>query len=139
MNMKKAIFLSIKPKFTKKIEMGEKTYEFRKYYPKQEINMLYVYETAPTCQLKYIIEIGEIIKYPNKITKKGYGNDDFNNGLKKSKYAYEIKHLYGLERPISLKILREKYNFVPPQGYAYDTKYPILTEAILNSKIKRIL
>ena len=33
--MKKAIYLSIKPKFTKKIETGEKDHEFRKYIPKE--------------------------------------------------------------------------------------------------------
>ena len=85
--MRKGIYLSIKPEFTGKIETGEKNYEFRKYYPKQKIDILYVYETVPTCALKYIIELGDIIEYPNKISKEGYGNLDFNNGLKKSKYA----------------------------------------------------
>ena len=55
--MKKGIYLSIKPEFTEKIETGEKNYEFRKYYPKQKIDILYVYETVPTCALKYIIEL----------------------------------------------------------------------------------
>ena len=31
--MRKGIYLSIKPEFTRKIETGEKNYEFRKYYP----------------------------------------------------------------------------------------------------------
>lgn len=52
-----------------------------------------VYKLSPTCELKYIIELGEIVKYPNKIIKEGYGNDDFNNGLNSSEYAYEIKYL----------------------------------------------
>lgn len=137
--MKKGIYLSIKSEFTKKIETGEKNYEFRKYYPKQKIDVLYVYETTPTCSLKYIIEIGNIIEYPNKILKKGYGNIDFNNGLKKSKYAYEIKHVDILENPIDLSQLREKYNFVPPQGYAYDEKYPELTRDINDSKKRRLI
>ena len=89
--MKKAIYLSIKPKFTKKIETGEKDHEFRKYIPKEEIDTLFVYETVPTCQLKYIIELGKIVEYPDKINELGYGNADFNAGLKQSKYAYEIK------------------------------------------------
>lgn len=89
--MKKAIYISIKPKFTKMIETGEKNYEFRKYISKQEIDTLFVYESSPTCKLKYILELGNIIEYPNKIEKEGYGNEDFNNGLKKAKYAYEIK------------------------------------------------
>ena len=90
--MKKAIYLSIKPKFTKKIETGEKDHEFRKYIPKEEIDTLFVYETVPTCQLKYIIELGKIVEYPDKINELGYGNADFNAGLKQSKYAYDDRY-----------------------------------------------
>ena len=137
--MKKAIYISIKPEFTKKIEVGEKNYEFRKYYPREEIDTLFVYESYPTCQLKYMIELGSIIEYPNKIIKQGYGNEDFNNGLKKSKYAYEIKSVWALEEPIPLDILRSKYSFVPPQSYAYDTKYHKLTEDLLKFNFKRLI
>lgn len=134
----KAIYLSIKPQFTKLIESGEKDHEFRKYIPKQDINTLYVYESAPTSALKYIIKLSDIIEYPNKINSGGYGNEDFNNGLKKSKYAYEIETVYKLEPPIPLAELK-KYGFVPPQGYAYDDKYPELTQYIQESDKKLIL
>lgn len=130
----RAIYISIKPVHTKRIESGEKTYEFRKYYPKIPIDKLYVYESTPTCGLKYIIEIGEVVEYPNKISKPGYGNDDFNKGLKVSKYGYEIKKLYKLKEPILLKTLREKFAFAPPQSYAYDDKYAELTKFIENAE-----
>ena len=133
-SIKKGIYISIKPEFTKKIETGEKNYEFRKYYPNQKIDILYVYETTPTCTLKYIIELGEIIKYPNLITKDGYGNEEFNKGLKKSKYAYEIRHVYILENQISLFELRQIYHFTPPQSFAYDNRYPELTMKLNNAK-----
>ena len=137
--MKKAIYLSIKPKFTKKIETGEKNYEFRKYIPKDEIDTLFVYETSPTCKLKYIIELGKIVQYPNKIRECGYGNIDFNAGLKKSKYAYEIKHVDLLEKPICLKELKEIYGFAPPQSYAYDSRYEKLTDTIKSAKVQRLI
>jgi len=137
--MKKGIYLSIKSVFIKKIETGEKNYEFRKYYPKEKIDILYVYETAPISALKYIIELGDIIEYPNKILKDGYGNLDFNRGLKKYKYAYEIKHVDILENPIALAQLKDGYDFCPPQSYAYDHTYPELTEYINNSKVRRII
>lgn len=137
--MKKAIYLSIKPKFTKKIETGEKDYEFRKYIPKEEIDTLFVYETVPTCQLKYIIELGNIVEYPNKINELGYGNADFNAGLKQSKYAYEIKHVDLLENPICLKDLKDIYGFAPPQSYAYDDRYEKLTNTIKSAKVKRLI
>lgn len=137
--MKKSIYLSIKPKFTKKIETGEKDYEFRKYIPKEEIDTLFVYETVPTCQLKYIIELGNIVEYPNKINESGYGNADFNAGLKQSKYAYEIKHVDLLENPICLKDLKDIYGFAPPQSYAYDDRYEKLTNTIKSAKVKRLI
>ena len=137
--MSKGIFISIKPQFTKKIEIGEKNYEFRNYYPKQKIDVLYVYESSPTCSLKYIIELGNIIEYPNQIAKEGYGNQEFNAGLKSAKYAYEIKHVDILEHPFSLKTLKSHYKFTPPQSYAYDSKYQKLTEDIISSPLKRII
>ncbi len=136
--MEKAIFISIKPIHLSRIVSKIKNYEFRNYYPKQEIKYLYVYESYPTCSLKYIIELGEIIEKPAKITKEGYGNSEFNNKLLKEKYAYEIKHLFSLEKPICLKELKEKYHFNPPQSYAYDERYPILTSYIKDSKLKQL-
>lgn len=131
--MTKAIFISIKPEFTKRIESGEKNYEFRKYIPKEEFDKLYVYETVPTCSLKYILTIDKIIEYPDKISEQGYGNDDFNNGLKKSKYAYHISKVEKLNKIISLNDLKNDYSFAPPQSYAYDSRYPELTNYIKNA------
>ena len=42
--MNQGIFLSIKPKFLRLIETGEKNYEFRKYIPKKFFDRIYVYE-----------------------------------------------------------------------------------------------
>lgn len=135
--MKKAIYLNIKSQFTKLIAIGEKNYEFRKYIPKIEIDKLFVYKTIPTCALKYIIELRKIIEYPQKIIKNGYGNQDFNNGLKKAKYAYEINSVYLIEKPISLAEL--KYDFTAPQSYAYDNRYPELTEYLNNCKVRKLI
>ncbi len=137
--MKKGIFLSIKPEFTKKIEIGEKNYEFRKYIPKEEFNILYVYETVPTCSLKYIITVDKVLEYPDRIPEKGYGNEDFNNGLKKSKYAYHILKVEKLDNPISLKELKSKFGFVAPQSYAYDTRYPELVDHINTLSKKMVI
>ena len=135
--MVRGIYISIKPQHTKKILAGEKNYEFRNYYPKEQIDRLYVYETFPTKELKYIIDLGNIIEYPEKISINGCGNYEFNIG-NKTKYAYEIKHLYALDKSISLNELKNEYGFVPPQAYAYDSRYPELTnyiEGACNNKI----
>lgn len=136
--MKKGIFLSIKPEFTKRIAEGCKNYEFRNYIPKKYFELLYVYETVPTSSLKYIILIDKIAKYPDKIKEDGYGNNEFNKGLK-TKYAYHISSVEKLVDPIPLKILKEKFGFTAPQGYAYDERYPELTKFINDSKKIKII
>ena len=138
-NMTKAIFISIKPQYTKKIETGEKNYEYRNYVPKEEFNKLYVYESSPTCSLKYILTIDRITKYPDKILEDGYGNLDFNNGLKKSKYAYHISKVEILENPIDLKVLKDKYGFSAPQSFAYDKRYQELSDYIDKASKKIII
>lgn len=67
---------------------------------------MYVYVTAPQSELKYVIEIGNIVKYPGKLYCDGDGNHDFNKG-KKSKYAYPIVKVYKLVCPISLEKLKK--------------------------------
>lgn len=136
--MKRGIFISIKPEFTKRIEIGEKNYEFRNYIPKKGFDRLYVYETVPTCSLKYILTIDKIIEYPNTIKEDGFGNDDFNNGLKKSKFAYHILKVEKLNHPISLRELKTRFGFVAPQRYAYDTRYPELVNYINSLPKKEI-
>ena len=128
-----AIYISIKPIHLNRIVNGTKNYEFRNYVPKKEFDTLYVYESYPTSSLKYIIKIDKIVKSPDKIDDKGIGNIEFNQG-DKTKYAYHIDKIYKID-PINLKTLKEKYHFTPPQGYAYDTRYEILTN-YLKSVVK---
>ena len=103
------VVVSIYPKFTNLIKIGEKNYEFRKYVPKRGVDRLWIYSSSPECSLEYMAEIDKIVEFPQKIAEKGIGNDDFNNGLKKSKFAYHIKHLYRLISPLSLEKLRSEF------------------------------
>lgn len=136
--MIKAVFMSIKQKPMENIIKKKKTYEFRNYIPKKEFNTIFVYESLPVGELKYIIKIGEVIERSNKIEKDGIGNKDFNLG-NMGKYAYEIKNVFMLDYPISLKTLKEKYNFNPPQRYIYASSNFRLSNYILNSKMTQIL
>lgn len=137
--MRKAIYISIKPQFTKKILTGEKNYEYRNYIPKKSIDTLFVYETTPTCAIKYIIKLGKIIKYPEKVLEQGFGNEDFNKGSKEYKYAYKIKSVELLEKSLSLKELKERYNFTAPQSYAYDERYEGLTNYLRKAKTIKLI
>lgn len=100
------IYVSINPEPTFKIVQGTKNHEFRNYIPKKSFKFLYVYVTAPQSKLKYVIEIGDIVKFPEKLDSDGDGNHDFNLG-KKSKYAYPIIKVYELVCPISLEELKK--------------------------------
>ncbi len=131
----RGIYLSIKPEFVKLILEGKKNYEFRKYLPKKDFKRIYVYETLPIARIKYVINIDKIFKYPKKIDEIGIGNKEFNNGEKKSKYAYKIGKIMSLKKCIKLEELKEKYNFIPPQSYVYSEKYEKLTEYINNNLI----
>ena len=109
---------------------GIKNHEFRNYIPKKSFKFLYVYVTAPQSQLKYVIEIGNIVKYPEQLEIDGDGNLDFNKG-KKSKYAYPIIKVYELTNSISLEELKNKFGFIPPQAFSCAETYTALTEHIL--------
>ena len=131
----KGIYVSINPEATSKIVQGIKNHEFRNYIPKKSFKFLYVYVTAPQSKLKYVMEIGDIVKYPEKLDKDGDGNLDFNIG-KKSKYAYPIIKVYELAYPISLEELKNKFDFVPPQAFAYSETFSELTEHVLKAEKK---
>lgn len=51
----------------------------------------------------------------------GVGNDDFDAGLKKSKYGYPVLALYKLPTPLDSSKMKEEYGVSPPQGYYYAT------------------
>jgi len=130
------IIISLKPKFAELIEKREKTHEFRKNVPKNIPQRIWIYVTHPLAELKYIAEVDNYIKFPNKIQERGLGNVDFNLGKKKSKYAYPIKKLYKLRKPISLEELRNRHSFVAPQNFAYmDRYYSIKTEVLDNQDL----
>jgi len=134
--MNDAIYISIKPNPTSKIVEGVKNHEFRNYIPKKKFKFLYVYVTTPISELRYVIEIGEIVKYPDELKENGEGNLEFNNG-EKSKYAYPILKVHELETSIHLKELKEKFGFVPPQAFSYDNSFLDLTNYI--EKAKKVL
>ena len=132
------IFLSIKPKFTNLMVSREKTYEFRKYKPKDQIKRIWLYLTSPNSELKYIAEVGEVVEYPTQISEGGIGNTDFNQGLKISKFAFPILHLDELVEGIPIKILRSRFNFNSPQRYIYTDTFPELVKYVNGCEMRRL-
>lgn len=128
------IIISLKPKFAELIEKREKTHEFRKNVPKNVPQRIWIYVTHPVAELKYIAEVDNYIEFPKKIQEKGFGNSDFNFGKKKSKYAYPIKKLYRLRKPICLNELRNQHSFVAPQNFAYIDRYETIKTEVLKNQ-----
>ena len=52
----------------------------------------------------------------------GVGNDDFDKGLKQSKYGYPVTKLWKLEKPLTTSELKERFDIGVPQGWRYATK-----------------
>ena len=121
------VLISIKPEHTNRIESQIKNYEFRSYLIK-DIKTMYVYESNTSC-LKYIMVIDNVVKYPDKIEEDGFGNDEFNMHMKYD-YAYHIKHLYKLNKPITLTELKSRFKFYAPQKYTLASSHPDLIEYI---------
>lgn len=132
------VVISIKPKFVDLIKKGLKNYEFRKYIPKKGVNRLWIYTSSPICSLEYVADIDNIITYPEHIQEEGIGNDEFNRGLKQSKHAYHIKHLYRLKTPLKLERLKSEFGFTAPQSYFYLENTPKLSEFVLMQELERI-
>ncbi|MFD3449893.1 hypothetical protein ACFDTO_35540 [Microbacteriaceae bacterium 4G12] len=137
--MTNGIFISIRPKYCNLIKKRIKINEFRSYKPKQDIQTFWIYESAPTSALKYIAEVADPVEYPEKLEIKGDGDDRFNSGKTKYKFAFKIVHLYELETPLTLHNLKSEFNFSPPQSFAYINTYPKLIEFVRNEiKLNRI-
>lgn len=131
--MENEVLFSLKPQFAELIAKKDKTHEFRKYKPKNLPVRLWFYVTSPISTLMYIADVDPVVQFPDKIPSRSYGNDDFNKGLKKSKFAFPVLHLYKIKKPLTLNQLRVSYNFTAPQGFAYMSKYPDLYEDVINN------
>ena len=84
------IVLAIKPEFVEAIRTQEKNYEYRKYEIKPTVTRFWLYETEPINAIRYVINVGPV-KTPGQVQDpSGLGNDDFDKGLKESKYGFPI-------------------------------------------------
>jgi len=115
------IILAIKPEFVEAIRTQEKNHEYRKYEIKPTVTRFWLYETEPINAIRYVINVGPI-KIPGQVQDPtGLGNDDFDKGLKKSKYAYPILGMQQLGKPLSGLIMEKTIGIPPPHQYEYAT------------------
>ena len=119
------IVLSIKPEFAEKIFNGTKKFEFRKSIFKQtNIKSVLVYASSPVQMVIGEFEIEQIIKSDLEtlwsLTKQdaGISKEFFLEYFsdKMDGYAIQVKAARRFKKPRNLK---EHYNLVPPQSFAY--------------------
>jgi len=132
------VIFSIRPKYSKKIESGEKTIELRRRFPANVPpgTVTLIYSTSPTCALTGVAEIEDVIVSSPAQIWRDYKRDaciekaDFDryfSGLDRAR-AIKLRGARPLERSFELEELRERFNFAPPQSFLYTT--PRLREAL---------
>ena len=123
------VFMSIKEIHINRILSKIKNHEFRTKKPKKYFDYIIVYVPTPIKELKYVLKVKHPIASPDKIMIDGYGNKDFNN-TNIEKYAYPIENVYKINKPIKLDILKQEFDFTPPQSFTYGEKHQKLLEYI---------
>ena len=112
------IILTIKPQFAEMIRSQEKNHEYRKYRVRSTVTQFWLYETDPVNAIRYVT-VGSP-KTPGQVNDpSGLGNDDFDKGLKKSKFGYPILTMDRLNKPISQKDMKRLISQPPPLRYEY--------------------
>lgn len=90
----------------KQIIDGACTHIFRDFRIPKQVGRVWIYTTAPVCQLKYMAAISGW-KMPGDIGTKdqGVGIAEF-NANEGTKYAYELLQVYELNNPVSLQRMK---------------------------------
>lgn len=90
----------------KQITDGACTHIFRDFRIPRQVARVWIYTTAPICQLKYMAAISNW-KMPGDISilDQGVGIADFNSN-EGTKYAYELLQVYELNNPVPLQRMK---------------------------------
>ena len=126
---RKALLLSIRPKYAEKIFNGSKRVELRKTRPNvNHGDIVFVYVSSPVKVLEGTFRVTEVIEHPVEQLwthvkhDAGVTHSEFDEYYKNSEIGYAI-HLQSpvkIANPLRLDQLREMWKgFHPPQGYKY--------------------
>lgn len=146
--MRKAILLSIRPKFAEKIFSGEKTVELRRVYPSIERDDLaIIYVSSPVKALYGAFKVSNIVKLPiNDLWEQVKGKAgisvtefyDYYKG-KTTGVAIFFEEVWQLSVPLTLESIQKLWiGFRPPQSYCYvNSGYLKAGLNLLNRKVDR--
>lgn len=112
------VVVYIKPEFIPAILDRSKNHEYRKYRLDRSVQRLWLFENAPTSAITTVLDIG-FAKSPGEVNdSSGMGNDDFDKGLKQSKFGYPILAARRLKVPITRDIAVKHHGFdFPPSHF----------------------
>lgn len=119
------VLMSIHPEFVEQIALGLKKVEFRKAFPREGVEYIVVYATAPISAVMGVIHIGDIYEdTPAKLwthfsVVAGIDRERLMKYYEGRKYgmAIEILEYEPLERPLPLSAI--EHAGPPPQSYTY--------------------
>ncbi len=135
------VLISIKPKYVKKIEKGEKRYEFRKsIFNCKKINFIYIYCTTPIKKLVARFKIKKIIEdTPLNLWEKyrffaGINKNEFFNYFegKIKGYAIKIKDLEFFKNSVDPYQIWS--DFIPPQSFRYIEDIPYTFDIVKSNE-----
>lgn len=118
------LLLSIKPVYATKILLGEKKFEYRKHLPKEEIDTIIIYATAPIKKVLGEVKVMGIISMrPSPLWEKtksnaGISREGFRKYFKgcSKAFAYQLGEVVKYNPEKDLK----DYGFdQPPQSFRY--------------------
>ena len=125
----KAVLLSIRPKYSRKLFNGTKRVELRRVAPKlREGDTVFVYVSSPIKELQGKFQVEQVIEAtPDQLwaTVKhdaGLSKQEFDNYYKGAAVAYGIylRTPVSIREPLSLNELRRLWSgFHPPQSFKY--------------------
>src|SRR3979411_1752456 len=94
-----------------------KNYEYRKYQLPSTTLRIWFYEINPINALTHVAAIGTVCTPGEVQDPSGLGNEEFDAGLKESKFGYPILSLYALPQPLSASQLLKDHHFEVPHRY----------------------
>jgi predicted transcriptional regulator len=119
------VLLSIKPQFADKIFSGEKIFEFRRtIFKNQAVKKVLVYASAPVQKVIGEFEIDEIVCEDIETLwdltghQGGISKEYFTSYFSGKELGYAIK-IKNLRKFKTAKCIRDDYNAIPPQSFAY--------------------
>jgi hypothetical protein len=111
------VVLYIDTKHVPHILDGSKNHEYRKYRLPDTVKRLWLFENAPIKAITTILDVGPV-REPGEVNDPtGIGNDDFDKGLKLSKFGYPIHGVRRLLKPITSKIAKEVFDYDFPTSH----------------------